>query len=158
MKPATKTCLTCKEAKPHSAFSPRNKKRPDKPKPYCKECSYLKNRVWRKLNPERLASYKRKHVWSLKKRCARRGITLTHFLDVFEQQGCRCAICRKEMPVERTAIDHNHTTGKFRGVLCMKCNRALGMFADSPTVLKSALLYLETVGHYGECSGEDGRT
>ena len=38
----------------------------------------------------------------------------------------------------------------FRGVLCRQCNRALGMFRDSPTILHSALEYLELNGSYGD--------
>jgi len=53
------------------------------------------------------------------------------------------------MRIEESAIDHNHNTGEFRGLLCKKCNRALGMFKDSPSVLMSAYLYLTERGYYG---------
>ncbi len=49
-----------------------------------------------------------------------------------------------------SAIDHNHATGEFRGVLCKQCNGALGMFGDSPATLKNAVEYLESFGSYGD--------
>jgi len=43
-------------------------------------------------------------------------------------------------------MDHNHTTGEFRGVLCNGCNRALGLFKDNEEVVKTALEYLRENG------------
>lgn len=50
-----------------------------------------------------------------------------------------CTICRGD---NRLTVDHDHETGKIRGVLCNTCNRALGMFRDSPELLVRAILYL----------------
>jgi len=84
------------------------------------------------------------------KRCARYGITPEQLVSRYEtQKGC-CAICKIKIPLMDSAIDHNHNTGEFRGVLCKKCNRALGMFSDSPTVLRNAIEYLEAFGSYGD--------
>ena len=63
-----------------------------------------------------------------------------------------CAICHNEVTLSESAVDHNHVTGEFRGVLCKQCNRALGMFKDSTTILKNALEYLEAYGSYGDGS------
>ena len=46
------------------------------------------------------------------------------------------------------AIDHNHDTGAFRGILCLKCNSLLGMASDSVSVLKAAIEYLTERGSY----------
>lgn len=46
------------------------------------------------------------------------------------------------------AIDHNHETGDFRGILCLKCNSLLGMASESVDVLKSAIKYLTERGSY----------
>jgi hypothetical protein len=43
-------------------------------------------------------------------------------------------------------VDHNHTTGKVRGLLCSSCNGALGLFKDNPEVVAAALLYLKDYG------------
>lgn len=61
------------------------------------------------------------------------------------QNGC-CAICKSRISSSRTTrlfVDHCHTSGVVRGLLCSACNHALGLFKDSPTILKSALNYLE---------------
>ena len=57
------------------------------------------------------------------------------------RQGGLCAICRK--PYAKTlCIDHCHATGKFRGLLCRKCNFALGLCGDDPDVVEAAAAYL----------------
>lgn len=56
------------------------------------------------------------------------------------QQG-RCAICREEAEL---FTDHSYRTGKTRGLLCRQHNAALGMFKDSPTLLKRAVAYLQS--------------
>lgn len=62
------------------------------------------------------------------------------------QNGC-CAICKSKISSSRTTrlfVDHCHTTLKVRGLLCSACNHGLGLFKDSPTILKAALKYLES--------------
>jgi hypothetical protein len=114
---------------------------------------YDAHRQWTVENPGRVKEYREKDPWTLAKRCSRRGITPEQLVDCYErQEGC-CAICKEEVVLIDSAIDHNHDTGEFRGVLCKQCNRALGMFKDSPTVLASALEYLEAFGCYGEDDG-----
>lgn len=73
------------------------------------------------------------------------GITLEDYNNMLEAQGYKCAICGNEDEVEgrRLAIDHCHTTGKVRGLLCGKCNRGLGLFYDNFTLLQNAIEYLK---------------
>lgn len=72
------------------------------------------------------------------------GITLAQYNEMLEAQDYKCAICGNEDEVEgrRLAIDHCHTTGKIRGLLCGKCNRGLGLFYDNTTALAKAIKYL----------------
>ena len=72
------------------------------------------------------------------------GITLAQYNEMLETQDYKCAICGNEDEVEgrRLAIDHCHTTGKIRGLLCGKCNRGLGLFYDNTTALTKAIDYL----------------
>lgn len=85
------------------------------------------------------------------------GVTHSEFLKAWEKQGGCCAICKSELPDLMTydnrkrgyAIDHNHDTGAFRGILCLTCNTLLGMAKDSKVVLESAIEYLNERGSYG---------
>jgi hypothetical protein len=72
------------------------------------------------------------------------GITLAQYNSMLEAQNYTCAICGNGDEVEgrRLAIDHCHTTGKVRGLLCGKCNRGLGLFYDNQELLSNAIKYL----------------
>ena len=101
-----------------------------------------KVKEWRRSFPE-----KEKNLY-LKNRY---GITYKHYEYMANQQGDICAICNNEETmishhsgkVQRLAVDHCHSTGKIRGLLCSKCNTALGGFKDNIDLLKQAIIYLE---------------
>lgn len=60
-------------------------------------------------------------------------------------QGMCCAICKTDKPrglCNQWHIDHDHATGKVRGILCTACNRAIGIFRDDPDVVWAAYAYL----------------
>ena len=145
----TKQCTCCRESKPLSAYRNRGGAETHLLKSRCNTCLFKQHRQWVDENPERVSDYRGRDPWTLAKRCSRRGITPEQLVDRYErQEGC-CAICKTEVALIESAIDHNHETGEFRGVLCKQCNRALGMFKDSPAVLRSALEYLDAFGSYG---------
>lgn len=116
----------------------------------CNTCLYQEHRRWVDDNPERVRGYREKDSWTIVKRCARRNITPEQLVNRYEQQEECCAICKKHIALDDSAIDHNHATGEFRGVLCKQCNRALGMFGDSISTLRNAVEYLEDYGSYGD--------
>jgi len=61
--------------------------------------------------------------------------------------GGACAICgEREVGGRRLAVDHDHATGCYRGLLCMNCNMAIGKFRDRPDLLRKAADYLEAGG------------
>lgn len=73
------------------------------------------------------------------------GITLDQFNQIKQEQGNRCKICNTDEPKGRHNcfhVDHCHSTGKVRGLLCNKCNVGLGSFKDDPEILKIAAEYL----------------
>lgn len=140
----------CGEEKEFSAFRSRGGNMSHLLKSRCNSCLYKEHRRWTVENPDRVREYRNKDSWTLAKRCARRGITPEQLITAYERQEECCAICKTEIELIDSAIDHNHETGEFRGVLCKQCNRALGMFKDSPFVLKNALEYLEAFGSYGD--------
>ena len=62
-----------------------------------------------------------------------------------EQRG-RCLICLRETLIEDLHVDHDHSTGYVRGLLCPKCNQGLGMFDDNTASLRRAIQYLQVSG------------
>lgn len=74
----------------------------------------------------------------------RYGFTTVEKVALLTKQGGVCAICRTDKPTGRNGwhVDHCHTTGKVRGVLCSKCNMAIGLLKDDPNVVNAAELYL----------------
>jgi len=79
------------------------------------------------------------------------GLTLDVYEAILEHQGGVCAICGKaetminsgSKRLQPLAVDHCHKTGRVRGLLCAKCNHALGNFDDSTALLRRAIKYLE---------------
>src|ERR1039458_645999 len=73
------------------------------------------------------------------------GLTLDAGEFTFGSQGRRCAICGTEEPggrFNKWQIDHDHVTGKFRGVVCYRCNQLLGYALDNIEILLNAAKYL----------------
>ena len=93
-------------------------------------------REWRANNPDRV-----KHT-DLRRKF---GITLDDYSSMLEKQNGVCAICGNSEPYNgySLAVDHDHGTGKVRGLLCSSCNRAIGLFKDSPELLQKAINYLK---------------
>lgn len=73
------------------------------------------------------------------------GISADEYQQMFEEQHGRCAICGKHQSEFYVAlcVDHNHETGKIRGLLCNRCNQAIGLLDDDIQRFKVAVLYLE---------------
>ena len=70
-------------------------------------------------------------------------ISVREYQDMLVSQCFRCLICNKGFDEAKPHIDHNHTTGKVRGILCSNCNTGLGMFRDSTLNLANAIVYLK---------------
>jgi hypothetical protein len=108
-----------------------------------KEKFALKGRLWREKmrreNPQVLFLYDKR------RRCKKRGITVTEFDSIIHAQGYKCAVCGTTNPGNKKdwSIDHDHFTNKHRGLLCGQCNVGLGMFRDSTAVLRCAAEYLD---------------
>lgn len=72
------------------------------------------------------------------------GITLNDYKSIFRKQNGKCAVCRTHQRnlTQRLSVDHDHVTGKVRGLLCSSCNSAIGKLGDSVRLLKVAIKYL----------------
>lgn len=80
---------------------------------------------------------------SNKKRYEKYGITENNYDAIFDSQNGVCAICGSPPKGDRElVIDHNHNTGKVRGLLCVTCNAGIGMLKDNKQILKRASDYL----------------
>lgn len=146
-----KKCPSCKEAKPVKEFhkDPRNKTGLTS---WCNSCRRAKNKEWIKNNPEK-AKNSRKNTF-LKRTY---GITLKDYEKLLKQQNNLCAICKTDTPGGKGntfVVDHCHATGNIRGLLCNKCNLAIGLLNENPVIFDSAKQYLKyhsQVAEYGEC-------
>ena len=72
------------------------------------------------------------------------GLSQQQFEQLIQQQGGQCALCRKPFAAaQQTHVDHDHTTLIVRGVLCSRCNTALGLLRDDPDLMRKAAGYVE---------------
>lgn len=98
-------------------------------------------RAWKARKKRESRSYDiQAAVRENRKRFKKMGMTPKDYYDALKQQLGICAICSIRMLAPH--IDHDHTTGKFRGLLCNNCNRGIGLLGDSKRVLRSAIDYL----------------
>jgi hypothetical protein len=122
-----KQCRICGDIKHISKFELRNDTK--KHRTECKSCRSISNAI-------RLY-----------------GITREFYLQMQENQNSRCAICNATFEEsnnpshDRLVVDHNHKTGKVRGLLCSKCNFALGNFDEDVDKLLNAVEYLRKHKH-----------
>lgn len=131
-------CTKCLYTKSVKDFY-KDKSRKDGRTTWCKACIKAKNTDWIKNN-------KTKHT-----RIAFNSVLKTKYnldIEAYEymlkiQDGkCETCGCTESIAGRRLCVDHDHATGKIRGLLCHSCNTALGMVGDDPDVLQRLILYL----------------
>jgi hypothetical protein len=123
-------------------------------------------KTWKKLNPDKVKAYNKK-IYQLNKQSLRKykdewvknnpdkvldayyklnyNITLKDYNNIFKKQEGKCSICSKHQSefVKRLAVDHNHITGKVRGLLCPKCNKGMGLFNEDIDLILKVIDYLK---------------
>jgi Recombination endonuclease VII len=112
-------------------------------------------RAWQQANPDRVKA------WRLKNRERRLekmreihlrnkfGLTPGEYERILEAQGGVCALCeRQPTPGISLHVDHDHGTGEVRGLLCMRCNNALGLFGEDRDVLRRAARYVTSAAKH----------
>jgi len=123
--------------------------------PKCKECAHKETIQWR----DNQSSERLKHLYLMNTY----GLSYNLFIQMLEDQDYKCKICSKEIEAKIEArqlkansavVDHDHITGKVRGILCNECNRGLGYFHDNKESLMNALEYLTEIesSDGGQCS------
>jgi len=136
-----RACTKCGEVKPVSDYH-RLVTTQSRLRSSCKDCTNAQNRAYKKdplSQPKILGLHLQRY-----------GITVEQYKAMVDEQEGLCAICGTSEPGEwftRLVVDHCHSTGKVRGLLCAKCNRGLGQFKDNPQMLRSAIAYLEKAGN-----------
>ena len=147
-----KTCKKCNISKALSEFN-KQKDTYDGLRSWCKDCFNLNSLEWRQENPEQSkqnvrewhdenVDYDYRRTFSLKKRY---GITQEDFERLHNQQNGLCALCSK--PFKKIArVEHCHTTGKVRGLVCDGCNLNIAYyekFEKNPELIEKIVKYLE---------------
>lgn len=166
--PTEKTCTRCSRTQEVGNFH-RSASTRDGVRSWCRDCVREDNRVRQRLSRgapadlglstrECLACqtsfepWRRDQVYCSKRSCgswsaslmAKYGITAAEYSAIVANQGGGCAICRAPRRGRRLVVDHDHTTGRVRGVLCSRCNSAIGLLEDNFTRAKAAADYLST--------------
>lgn len=157
--PNRNRCLSCGE----SDWIVQEKGWRGKPVRKCRPCMNRRSREYQKNNRARVNA--RRKIWieenpkqrvKAKDRSLRwsKNSSVGEFLDLKRAQKGRCAICRrqnttphdkrKHKAARQLCVDHDHRTGKVRGLLCNHCNTMLGMARDSVEVLVQAARYLRS--------------
>lgn len=133
-----KRCTKCLINKPRTEFY-RHGKAKGGVHSACKDCEKKAAREFNAANPEKMALVNRRS-----KLKAEYGMTLEQYDNMLEAQGGGCAVCGMISPggKGRFHVDHNHSTGKVRGLLCHLCNVGLGHFRDDVVTLTNAINYL----------------
>ena len=142
----TKVCSKCKKTKDISCFYPHVR---DKRRSVCKEChlSLKKQRYAENPEPSRAKNRERQHkVGRWQKTRHKYGIGEKEYNELLVKQRGYCAICGVHQTnlKQPLGVDHNHETGKVRGLLCLKCNFAIGYLQEDTRIILAALRYLET--------------
>ena len=114
----------------------------------CKKDNYDKNQE--KITAHRRTFYsKNKDRIMIKQRKRLYGISDIEYKKLFLKQKGICAICKggetttSNGKIKKLSIDHNHETGQIRGLLCQRCNTAIGMLSDNTECLARAIVYIE---------------
>jgi Recombination endonuclease VII len=105
----------CGETKPFEAFSKMSKAK-DGRQAWCKECAAERKKTTRKpIDPTKQRAADLKHLY---------GLTVEQWDKMLLEQSGLCALC--DEPMKSPHVDHSHTTGEIRALLCLQCNTMLG--------------------------------
>lgn len=142
----TKECNTCKQVKGIAKFE-WQKNRPN-PRNTCIKC----RQSARVFTPEQRKKRREKQKeWAIENKDKTRfdsikrkyGLSKGGYDDLYRKQKGLCAICLKQFKgTKQTHVDHCHKTNKVRGLLCSKCNPAIGLFGDDVLTLSRAIDYI----------------
>jgi Recombination endonuclease VII len=145
---STALCLKCLQNKPHAEFY-KDQRRRDGMQAWCKTCQAGYNRVYSRttergkrrygaLTPAQRRTRKVKFEY---------GVDPDTYDRMLSEQGGVCALCKKPETMKNRknlCVDHDHQTGKVRGLLCQRCNQGLGWLGDTVEGLEAAIEYVRS--------------
>lgn len=131
----SKTCTKCGETKSEDSFSWHYKDKGIR-RAQCKSCRNLYEKIKSREDHRKI----QRKEYCLKKTY---DISIEQYNKMLEDQNGVCDICHRPPITKALAVDHCHTTGKIRGLLCSSCNTALGSMQDNTDRLRNAIAYLE---------------
>lgn len=151
----SKNCQKCKEVKDTSEFH-KNRAKHDGLCGYCKACREKERRSTPAFRAKRRALWSRNRDednvthrnWKRLQRIGdlrrKYGMTLEDYDELYRRQDGACAICKEpfEAHAIHTHVDHCHSTGRVRGILCRGCNQGIGAFKEKDTIMESAIRYI----------------
>lgn len=133
----TRVCKDCSARKPMEDFPKTNKGRHRRRK--CKICVESRRQELHEKNPE--VRQKRARNYLLRKKY---GLTEDDFFVLIRRQNRMCGACPEILNMDNSVVDHDHSTGKVRGLLCRRCNLALGLLRDDPVNVWLLYLYIRS--------------
>ncbi|MGH2494917.1 MAG: endonuclease VII domain-containing protein [Ktedonobacteraceae bacterium] len=141
----TKQCMSCRKVKAFSEYFENHSTR-DNIDIYCKQCRTVSTQAKKQeKDKSRVQNDLRMSQRRVRKLRSLYGITEKEYISLYNQQQGLCAICgrpeRKSLG-KTLCVDHNHFTGKVRGLLCSNCNSGLGHFEENLDYLNRAIEYL----------------
>lgn len=146
----TKVCKRCGEEKSVDEFYKNYKSKSGVQyyTSYCKSCGSEKHKErWSSMSIEDRRKWNahqnsKKEYHKNYRLNSKYGLTLEQFDQMYEDQQGKCAICSVDVPTNKICVDHNHTTGQVRQLLCHNCNVILGHAFEDPTILMKCVEYL----------------
>lgn len=127
-----KFCKSCKQEKPLNEFTP-HKGHKDGYRNKCLNCHNLYIKDWRSANPSKKYHLKDRY-----------GLSYDQYFIMLVEQNYQCKICSIHNDVKKLGVDHCHSTGRVRGLICQDCNFSLGRMQDSVERLQNAINYLNS--------------
>lgn len=158
---ALRKCIKCLREKPRSEFY-RQPRRKDGLFPYCRQCSNRQSTLWRQNNPDKDKVIRQrtaaKHPFGPRasQMKSNYGLDREQYESMLREQDGKCAIpsCGKTLisrfaakqnsPKFVACVDHDHSNGRVRGLLCNRCNYVVGCVEKHSSIVVDARRYLET--------------
>lgn len=133
-----RACQKCLKKKSLSEFG----KQGDGLQVWCKKCMNAFQRNWNKDHPDYYSTRKSRNQFYFRDQKLMKvyGLTRLDYEEILKRQNSSCAICRSAS--QKLVVDHDHLTGRVRGLLCRRCNTRLG-YVEMTDWASSAMKYLD---------------